>query len=325
MKELAPDGSDALDPWKFFDFIGGSGFGGIIAILLGRLKLSIPDAIEAFHRMNAGIWTTDLKSTDDASKRFSSFGIRVDEVIKKHASEEIVRLREDECCPTAILVNFSANMDAKTGATFTTYRSRETLGSPPGLLVAEAMRATAAYRRVAPDVPLKSVHEKNLPTEIRYTSADLTLPNPTSKLIQEATRHLGSSTFDLILSLGAGNPGSHGYPDAGIDLAEILEKTCRDAECEHEVVANRFRKELDNDQIPFNPYFRFNVDQGVQDRAHWLESELPGIEEHTIKHFMNVETEDQLQSLRTLREKWASSTRQEPALLMHQMMVNELR
>ena len=44
-------------PCEYFDLIGGTSTGGIIAILLGRLRLSISDALEAYDRVAAQAFT----------------------------------------------------------------------------------------------------------------------------------------------------------------------------------------------------------------------------------------------------------------------------
>ncbi|KAJ6572658.1 hypothetical protein B0H10DRAFT_1639289, partial [Mycena sp. CBHHK59/15] len=38
-------------PWEYFELIGGSGTGGIIALMLGRLRLSIPEARSTYEKL----------------------------------------------------------------------------------------------------------------------------------------------------------------------------------------------------------------------------------------------------------------------------------
>ncbi|KAH7335104.1 acyl transferase/acyl hydrolase/lysophospholipase, partial [Pyrenochaeta sp. MPI-SDFR-AT-0127] len=39
---------DQLEPWQLFDMIGGSSTGGLMAIMLGSLHMSVQECIEAY-------------------------------------------------------------------------------------------------------------------------------------------------------------------------------------------------------------------------------------------------------------------------------------
>jgi patatin-like phospholipase/acyl hydrolase len=48
---------DRLHPWQFFDLIGGTGTGGLIAVMLGRLRMTIADCEAAYLELSERIFT----------------------------------------------------------------------------------------------------------------------------------------------------------------------------------------------------------------------------------------------------------------------------
>ncbi|OBT45685.1 hypothetical protein VE00_03929 [Pseudogymnoascus sp. WSF 3629] len=51
------DGKEPLEPWQYFDLMGGTSTGGIIAIMLGRLRMTIPECIKAYTELSKAIFT----------------------------------------------------------------------------------------------------------------------------------------------------------------------------------------------------------------------------------------------------------------------------
>ncbi|KFY80769.1 hypothetical protein V498_08778, partial [Pseudogymnoascus sp. VKM F-4517 (FW-2822)] len=51
------DKKDPVEPWQYFDLIGGTSTGGIIAIMLGRLRMTIPECIIAYIKLSKAIFT----------------------------------------------------------------------------------------------------------------------------------------------------------------------------------------------------------------------------------------------------------------------------
>ncbi|OBT70234.1 hypothetical protein VE03_00052 [Pseudogymnoascus sp. 23342-1-I1] len=51
------DGKEPQEPWQYFDLMGGTSTGGIIAIMLGRLWMAIPECIKAYTELSKAIFT----------------------------------------------------------------------------------------------------------------------------------------------------------------------------------------------------------------------------------------------------------------------------
>lgn len=50
-----------LHPWQFFDMIGGTSTGGLLAIMLGRLRMSLDDCELAYLQLSESIFTPKRK------------------------------------------------------------------------------------------------------------------------------------------------------------------------------------------------------------------------------------------------------------------------
>jgi patatin-like phospholipase/acyl hydrolase len=57
-----------LEPWQEFDMIAGTSTGGLLAIMLGRLRMSVADCIKAYKDLSRNIFTPTHKTTNVAGK-----------------------------------------------------------------------------------------------------------------------------------------------------------------------------------------------------------------------------------------------------------------
>lgn len=64
MNQLNRKRGTPLDPWQEFDMIGGTSTGGLIAIMLGRLRMSLKDCEAAYIRLSSEIFTPVRNNTD---------------------------------------------------------------------------------------------------------------------------------------------------------------------------------------------------------------------------------------------------------------------
>ncbi|KAL8708405.1 MAG: hypothetical protein Q9220_006695 [cf. Caloplaca sp. 1 TL-2023] len=58
-EEQAPKRSDSIRPCDYFDLIGGTGTGGLIAIMFGRLRMTIAQCMEIFKEMTKVVFESD--------------------------------------------------------------------------------------------------------------------------------------------------------------------------------------------------------------------------------------------------------------------------
>ena len=64
MKSLNRKRGNKLEPWQEFDMIGGTSTGGLIAIMLGRLRMSLDECEEAYKALSEQIFTPIRDAVD---------------------------------------------------------------------------------------------------------------------------------------------------------------------------------------------------------------------------------------------------------------------
>lgn len=96
--DRAEQGQSAIEPWQYFDLIGGTSTGGIIALMLGRLRMSIDECVAAYENLGEAVFRAPQRLGHRA--RFDER--KFEEVIKKVISNrfpgsdpEAVQLIED--------------------------------------------------------------------------------------------------------------------------------------------------------------------------------------------------------------------------------------
>lgn len=74
-----------VKPCQVYDLMGGTGFGGIIAILLGRLRLSTTDAIAIYSELFSALYQVEIQSRGMRSKILET---KLKEIVKLHTGDE---------------------------------------------------------------------------------------------------------------------------------------------------------------------------------------------------------------------------------------------
>jgi hypothetical protein len=57
MNQLGRQRGARLEPWQEFNMIAGTGTSGLITIMLGRLRMSVSERIEAYTSLSRSIFT----------------------------------------------------------------------------------------------------------------------------------------------------------------------------------------------------------------------------------------------------------------------------
>ncbi|CZR57037.1 uncharacterized protein PAC_06926 [Phialocephala subalpina] len=138
------------DPWQVFDMIGGTSTGGLIAIMLGRLKMSIKECIDnynevmvkVFPKVVSGAWNAGGGSRYEASKLEKA----IREVVKKQLGNEEALLFDSSDNPCKIFVMaVKAKAGNNRGPVFLrSYKNPNEMSELPNIKVWEAARAASA-------------------------------------------------------------------------------------------------------------------------------------------------------------------------------------
>lgn len=90
-------------PCNYFDMIIGVGLGGLIALLLGRLGMTVSDAINAYMDLTKVVFENDGADTSRAIYRSRRFESAFKSVLRQHKLDTSTKMEDhDGVCKTYI-------------------------------------------------------------------------------------------------------------------------------------------------------------------------------------------------------------------------------
>ncbi|KAJ7448742.1 hypothetical protein FB451DRAFT_760354 [Mycena latifolia] len=244
-------GSDITPaPCDYFEVIGGSGTGGIIALMLGRLRMSIAASISAYEKLQP-------ESKSGSTEQFKAS--QLEKVLRQIFREQKMKDVRSHACKTFVCTMHESNMNAGIPELF---RSYDTPEEPAfDCKIWEAARATSATPGLFKPMEIGSGGVRP-----RYIGGCVGHNNPTSLVVAEAQQIYPSQPVVLVVSIGSGHPNTIQIPRSPnlTAIAKTMQSIAADCERIHEDNARRFRSSP-------NTYFRLNVLQGLQhfDQQDW--------------------------------------------------------
>jgi patatin-like phospholipase/acyl hydrolase len=147
--------------YEYFDIIGGTSTGGIIAIMLGRLQMSVDECIRAYKKVAEKAFTPrarwQLPGRPTGAFSASALEDAIKQVIEDQFKEEACRdgscqhtgklFRDGACCNTVVLAITKDNVDAPP-TLFKTYGRSESLKDCTIWQVARATSAATTFFQV---------------------------------------------------------------------------------------------------------------------------------------------------------------------------------
>ncbi|KAH8809672.1 acyl transferase/acyl hydrolase/lysophospholipase [Flagelloscypha sp. PMI_526] len=262
-------------PCKYFDLIVGSGEGGWIAMMLGRLEMPVSRCIEVYNVIRNSLHS--LRDSDERS-RTDEFERLLKDLIRRETGGlnpdgELLNPLEGEAaptsplsCKTAILTSTAGNIFLPTP--FRTYKVRDNRTS--NCPVWMAIRAAAATPSHFAPIEIN--------TQLLVSAAHFGDSNPIEFALSEAATVFGKDRhIGYIVSLGAGHPG-HIFFNSSLatSYSNATVRIAQDSERKAQEVARRLS------QSGINVYFRFNVEQGLQ----WYTQEQQNLRTDVRTHAM---------------------------------------
>ncbi|KAJ5588159.1 hypothetical protein N7537_010837 [Penicillium hordei] len=255
------DSPGQLKPCEYFDMIGGTSTGGLVAIMLGRLGMTVDECIEVYLAMMDKIF---VKKHSRISFRTWQMQERFDhEILEKAVKQLLVDrgLKED-----ALLVNPDAKCKVFVCSTtketsllrrLATYPSRGTGDLTSYTKIWEAARATSAASSFFEPVAIGPYGEK-------FLDGGTGANNPVSELWKEASDVWSEADLEsqlrCLVSVGTGVPKPKAFGDYPHQIVNALIRMATDTQR----IADAFHEEhasLDDQRR----YFRFNVDRGLEE------------------------------------------------------------
>ncbi|OHF00497.1 ankyrin repeat protein [Colletotrichum orchidophilum] len=276
-----------LQPWQIFDLIGGTSTGGMIAIMLGCLRMTVEECEEAYIRLAKTIfkpkrWKYNCfsRSVDffSASERYDSSKLEsvVKEIIKARTGSEKTPLSNFTEDAVGKVFVTTVQTDDNELLLLRSYETRQEMDKhSKQFQLWEALRATSAATTY-----FKEYRRGNA----GYLDGALKSNNPIFQVRQEA-RDLWPDREAFLISIGTGTKPSVPLRGNLIHLARTLSKLVT----ETEETWNRFRgshKEMLKDSL----LFRYSVPElgGVDLGNHKL---MGMVRSNTERHLREASTE----------------------------------
>lgn len=261
-----------LQPYQYFDLIGGTSTGGIIALMLGRMRMSIDDCINEYQRLGSIVFGKPRNGEYMFDEKVLVRETKA--VVAKYLGKEDAPLLDplgDDACNTVVYTIPYQNAVQQTATALRSYINEDKDPRPKAWTIWEAVRATSAALTVFEPF----VHGPP-GKEVRYMDAGFGYNNPSDLILQEA-RSLWegdhyltlNSDVGIFLSLGTGMghivrmdndsviqtvTAKFRAPIKAVDaMKQIVTGTNRI----HRIVADQFGSNSIR-------YYRFNVDQGLE-------------------------------------------------------------
>ncbi|RDW92542.1 hypothetical protein BP5796_01936 [Coleophoma crateriformis] len=258
---------EALKPCDVFDLIGGTSTGGLIAIMLGRLEMDVDQCITAYSDLAAVVFGEKLNRMPfniqaQVQPRFDSAKLKTtvqkviaeSKVAQNDASEtELLNDKIERGCKTFVC---TVDRDTKNITRLRSYSLPEERNIPATIW--QAALATSAATTFFEPVTIG--HRT-------FTDGGLGANNPVDEVEDEASNIWCKETADLkplvkcFISIGTGNPGKDAFKDNILNfLGQTVVAIATETENTEKKFIARWRKHFDEQR-----YFRFNVEQGLQD------------------------------------------------------------
>lgn len=280
--ERQSKGLPRVKPCEVFDLIGGTSTGGLIAIMLGRLEMDVDACITAYSELMKAVFKKKsnwlpISRTGKVKARFDSAKLKaaIEEAVSSAGASPTDAFDDgkERGCHTFVC----ATAKETTGVTrIRSYKLRSEDNIPA--TICQAALATSAATGFFDSVSIGAR---------QFVDGALGANNPVDEVEGEAADIWNPDTGDLkplvkcFISIGTGNPGKKALED---NIAKFLSKSLVRIATETEETERKFIAKWAKHYAE-NRYFRFNVDQGLQD---------VGLAEHKERGRIEVTTDEYL-------------------------------
>ncbi|KAI4599644.1 hypothetical protein KJ359_001741 [Pestalotiopsis sp. 9143b] len=251
-----------VKPCEVFDLIGGTGTGGLIAIMLGRLEMDVDQCIEAYNDIAKSVFGDGPSPMPVAPKGKvpAPFDLAaLERAIRKMitasgASEkDVFNDGAERGCKTFVCTADRHTKDIVRLRSYTLPEERSIRAT-----ICEAALATSATTTFFQPVRIAARS---------FADGGLGANNPVDEVEGEASNIWCPDGNDLkplvkcFISIGTGNPGKRSFEEGMADyLAQTVVQIATETEATETKFIARWMKHFDEKR-----YFRLNVDQGLQD------------------------------------------------------------
>ncbi|PVG00689.1 TPR-like protein [Serendipita vermifera] len=234
-----------IRPCDWFDLIVGSGHGGLIALLLGRLQMKTPQAIEAYNSL-ASVLATEPTEVEEEREDNKARFMDAFRSIKPNSVDALMRTsaKENSSCKVAICALNAINRSSC--QLIRSYVSRG-MNAPQGTILQAACATIASPDAYNPVVIGKGGDVMS------YIDAMAGYANPTNEMLTEAEKVFGKNGLvATIISIGSGKLDVIRQQES---VNDILRRTLSNTEPVHNNLQSRFGE--------LGIYYRFSVENVI--------------------------------------------------------------
>ncbi|KAG8527342.1 uncharacterized protein KY384_007494 [Bacidia gigantensis] len=289
-------------PCDYFHLIGGTSTGGLIALMLGRLKMTTKETLKAYNTIAGAVFSKRNKKPiyKEGTFRASTLEIKIKEVVAGQELGEYMlnEAGSDLAATGKVFVCAVPNDNMSHPRLFRSYKVRENTSA--NCKIWEAARATTA----APTFfkPARIFDGDGASSE-DFLDGGLLYNNPARLVLDEARRIYGdTATIGSLISIGTGRSGVIGLqkPDAfqkmiPLEMIGVLKSLATNCEAVAHALAQQFEECSDL-------YFRFNVEHGAESTSLEEWEKMNKMQTHTKAYLEDVNVNRSMNTaVRTLR------------------------
>ncbi|KAG9093064.1 hypothetical protein FRC06_011684, partial [Ceratobasidium sp. 370] len=279
------------DPEEYFDLMGGTGTGGIIVAMVGRLRMPTEVAIKRYVKLAEVFSEKKVLGSGASVFKASKLEAALKEFIQEatgNTDEPMMIDQSDvEMCKTMIFASSEYNLNAGIPCIF---RSYPVLANQmPNCALWGVLRATTAHPELFKSIEIGESHLRE-----SFVDGSLSCSNPLWHVLEEVEQLFPGREVASIISIGAGQARTIQIPKPSpfqriLPINAII--AMKEIAADSERVAHRMAKRFQGTK---DLYFRFNVDQGMQGVGISEWERLPEVNAHTRGYMQHVECDRSL-------------------------------
>ncbi|KAK0446049.1 acyl transferase/acyl hydrolase/lysophospholipase [Desarmillaria tabescens] len=288
--KMAKNLEDLPLPCEYFDLIGGTSTGGLTALMLGRLRMPVGEAIERWGVFSEKVFGANKGSSTayNDGRRAATFesmlkSLVQDKTAKRNAKTLMIDQEgESMVCRTFVCAMNAHNMNATTPVLFRTYKHPKEV--PKNCMIWQAARATCALPLLFKPIEIGSGSIKQ-----PYIDGAMGRNNPAQIVLEEAKTVFHGREIACLISIGTGHPQTMAIPPRSrfleYGVMQTMQRIATDCLYTAQLLEQQYR------DTP-NVYFRLNVEQGMQDISSGQWERLSEVQAHT-EQYLKDERVDQ--------------------------------
>jgi len=257
-------------PCEYFDLIGGTSTGGLIAIMLGRLKMDVDDCITAYLQISRDVFQPKKRKFNLLGRaraalkvrgRFDSEALKkgIQTIVRKAGEPGEAKLKiEDEPKCRVFVCATRGEMGMHT-VLLRSYESKKV--KEVDCTIWEAGRATSAASSFFDPIKIGQFEES-------FVDGGTGCNNPVDKVFEEALDVWGPDAryrIQCLLSIGTGQPNERGFGSGLREIASTLVHISTETEQTAARFATVYVSSLGSYPNSKKVYFRFNVVKGLEE------------------------------------------------------------